>query len=64
MRDSAERARQLAYVLHGIADRRGWNDETYAYNNLVMDWPEIMKEVERIKNAPAETLGLGLEQLK
>ncbi len=60
--ESAERARRLAYVLHGIAERRGWNDETYAYNSLVMDWPEIMREADKLKDKTAEQLSIGFEQ--
>ncbi len=62
LRESAERARRLAYVLHGIAERRGWNDETYAYNSLVMDWPEIMREADKLKDKTAEQLSIGFEQ--
>ena len=38
-----ERARQLAYLLYGICDRRKWADEAGAYNMLVSDWPEISR---------------------
>ncbi|MDO8389026.1 MAG: DUF1156 domain-containing protein [Actinomycetota bacterium] len=36
-----ERARQLAYLLYGICDRKKWADEASAYNTLVAAWPEI-----------------------
>ena len=36
-----ERARQLAYLLYGICDRKKWTDEAGAYNMLVTAWPEI-----------------------
>jgi len=39
----AEEARQLAYRLYGIADRKGWADEALGYNALVASWPEIQK---------------------
>jgi len=36
-----ERARQLAYLLFGISERRKWAEEASAYNMLVTAWPEI-----------------------
>jgi len=39
----AEEARQLAYRLYGIADRKGWAQEASGYNALVASWPEIQK---------------------
>jgi putative DNA methylase len=44
-----ERARQLAYLLYGICDRKKWADEAGAYNMLVTAWPEI----ERLAASPA-----------
>lgn len=38
-----ERARQLAYLLYGICDKRKWADEAGAYNMLVTAWPEISR---------------------
>jgi putative DNA methylase len=38
-----DRARQLAYLLYGICDRKKWADEAGAYNMLVTAWPEISK---------------------
>jgi putative DNA methylase len=38
-----ERARQLAYLLYGICDRKKWASEGGAYNMLVTAWPEIEK---------------------
>ncbi len=39
----AEQARQLAYRLYGIADRKGWTEDALGYNALVASWPEIQK---------------------
>lgn len=39
----AEEARQLAYRLYGIADRKGWAGDALGYNALVASWPEIQK---------------------
>ncbi|MCB0992451.1 MAG: DUF1156 domain-containing protein [Acidimicrobiales bacterium] len=36
-----DRARQLAYLLYGICDRKKWADEAGAYNMLVTAWPSI-----------------------
>jgi putative DNA methylase len=38
-----ERARQLAYLLYGICDRKKWASEGSAYNMLIAAWPEIEK---------------------
>lgn len=38
-----ERARQLAYLLYQVCDRRKWADEAGAYNMLVTAWPELTK---------------------
>jgi len=38
-----DRARQLAYLLYGICDRKKWADEAGAYNMLVTAWPEISR---------------------
>lgn len=38
-----DRARQLAYLLYGICDRKNWADEAGAYNMLVTAWPEIVR---------------------
>ncbi len=38
---NGERARQLAYLLYGICDRKKWADEAGAYNMLVTAWPTI-----------------------
>jgi len=37
----AELARDLAYRLYLICDRKAWADEATAYNDLVVAWPEI-----------------------
>jgi putative DNA methylase len=38
-----ERARQLAYLLYGICERKKWADEAGAYNMLVTAWPEVVR---------------------
>ena len=38
-----ETARDLAYRLFSICERKGWSGEALAYNSLVIAWPEISK---------------------
>ena len=39
----AETARDLAYRLYSICERKKWADEALAYNSLVIAWPELTK---------------------
>ena len=36
-----EQAKALAYRLFTIAERKGWAQEAFAYNSLVIAWPEV-----------------------
>ena len=36
-----ERARQMAYLLYGISERKKWADEATAYNTLITSWPRL-----------------------
>ncbi len=48
-------AKTLAYRLFQIAERKGWAQEAYAYNSLVIAWPEVQsKVVERQAAAPSD----------
>lgn len=38
---NGEDAKALAYRLYTICERKNWAQEGYAYNNLVVAWPEI-----------------------
>jgi len=38
-----EIARDLAYRLYSLCDRKGWTQEAIAYNSLVIAWPEISR---------------------
>lgn len=40
----ADRARQLAYLLYGVCERKGWADEAVAYNGLITAWPELIRQ--------------------
>ena len=37
----AEAAKELAYRLYTVAERRNWAKEASAYNSLVVSWPDI-----------------------
>ena len=37
----AETARNLAYRLHAVSERKGWSAEALAYNVLATSWPQI-----------------------
>ena len=45
-------ARELAYRLHSISDRKKWSEEARLYNGLVVAWPEIARLAGR---APARS---------
>jgi putative DNA methylase len=38
-----EIARDLAYRLYSLCDKKGWTQESLAYNSLVISWPEISR---------------------
>jgi putative DNA methylase len=42
----AETARELAYRLYTVCERKGWAEEAQAYNGLVVSWPDIRKQAE------------------
>jgi putative DNA methylase len=48
-----ETARDLAYRLYTVCERKGWAQEALAYNMLVVAWPRL-KEVARGKTQPQQ----------
>ncbi len=40
--ETCDRARQLAYLLHKIANDNGWNEEASVYNGLAATWPKLL----------------------
>ena len=45
-----EQAKSLAYRLFTIAEQKGWAQEAFAYNALVISWPEIQAAVSEMKS--------------
>ena len=48
---AGESARALAYRLFQLADKKGWNGEAFAYNSLVVAWPEIESRTAQMQAA-------------
>ena len=44
-----ERAKDLAYRLYTVSERKGWTQEAYAYNALVVAWPDIQSRAAALK---------------
>ena len=52
----AESAKDLAYRLYTIAERKGWAEEGYAYNALVVAWPDIQSRAAAMKTETQEQM--------
>ena len=46
---NTEAARDLAYRLYAICERKGWAEEGGAYNVLVASWPEIARLAQQLQ---------------
>ena len=46
---NAENAKALAYRLYTICERKKWAQEGYAYNNLVVAWPDIQSMAAQVQ---------------
>ena len=57
---NGERAKDLAYRLYTIAERKNWANEAYAYNALVVSWPDIQARAAVLKEIEPEQLDLFL----
>lgn len=59
---NAENAKALAYRLYTICERKNWAQEGYAYNNLVVAWPDIQTMAAAIQaEKPVQiTMDLGI----
>lgn len=53
---NAEYAKSLAYRLYTIAERKGWAQEAYAYNSLVIAWPDIQSRAAELRSSQPEQL--------
>jgi len=47
-------ARELAYLLYTVCERKGWNKEALGYNSLVIAWPSLMESASSLKIVPGE----------
>ncbi len=47
--NKGELARDLAYRLYSLCDRKGWTSEAIAYNSLVIAWSEISRLASEIQ---------------
>jgi putative DNA methylase len=57
--DLAAEAKNLAYRLYQICDRKGWAEYALDYNALVQSWPRLQELANELKqNQPPEQLGL------
>jgi putative DNA methylase len=54
-----DRARQLAYLLYGICEAKGWAAEGGAYNMLVVAWPELERQAMSESEPPTDSGGSG-----
>ncbi|MDR2141417.1 MAG: hypothetical protein LBR11_06455, partial [Deltaproteobacteria bacterium] len=48
-------ARDLAYRLYNICERKKWSTEAFAYNSLVQAWPEIQLAIIDFKNSKKDS---------
>ena len=55
---NAERAKDLTYRLYTVAERKGWAQEAYAYNALVIAWPEIQSRAAELQAYQPEQTSL------
>lgn len=58
MGSNTEHAKDLAYRLYTVAERKGWAQEAYAYNALVIAWPEIQSRAAELQATKPEQLSL------
>ena len=54
-------ARDLAYLLYQLANRKGWTDDAGAYNALVVAWTDLARGAESTRAAQPAQASLGLE---
>ena len=57
---NAENAKALAYRLYTICERKNWAQEGYAYNNLVVAWPDIQSMAAQIQAQKPEQMKMDI----
>ena len=55
---NAEDAKDLAYRLYTIAEQKKWTNEAFAYNALVVTWPDIQSRAAELKAAEPKQMSL------
>jgi len=55
---NAERAKDLAYRLYTIAEQKKWASEAYAYNALVVAWPDIQTRAAMLERETPQQIDL------
>jgi putative DNA methylase len=55
---NAEHAKDLAYRLYTVAEQKGWTSEAFAYNALVVSWPDIQSRAAELKAQQPEQMDL------
>jgi hypothetical protein len=54
-------ARDLAYRMYHVAERKGWTDEARSYNALVVAWTDLSRGAEGARASGPAQASLGLE---
>jgi len=55
---NAEDAKDLAYRLYTIAEQKKWTNEAFAYNALVVAWPDIQSRAAELRAAKPKQMSL------
>lgn len=55
---NAERAKDLAYRLYTIAEQKNWASEAFAYNALVVAWPDIQSRAAMMQREVPEQMDM------
>lgn len=55
---NTEDAKDLAYRLYTVAEQKKWTEEAYAYNALVVAWPDIQTRAAELKAQKPEQMDL------
>jgi putative DNA methylase len=50
-----DQAKALLYRLYTLSERKGWAQEAYAYNSLVIAWPDVQTRMAELSTSKPET---------